>query len=291
MALLIGEIGGSSSRWAWVDDEGSTSTLPVHGSTLPGYNPLTGDAKQFSSGIKEAFLAHAPAALDAADVVVYGAGCGSAERSSDMREALATIWTNARLDVNTDLLGAARGLCGSESGLVLILGTGMNVGWYDGSRLHQSMPSLGYILGDEGSGADIGRNLLQDAFYRRMPEHIRVALYGPDGPVLSTVLEQVYRSPFPSRELASHTAPIGPLKEEAYVRELVTARFHALIEVLKTFFPPEQREPVRATGSVAWGFREWLANCLLEHGMELTVVERDPLEGLVRWHQGLGSRP
>jgi glucosamine kinase len=284
MALLIGEIGGSSSRWAWTAED-RTTILPGGGEPLPGYNPLTGDGPLFAARLREQFALRAEAILTAEEVVVYGAGCGSPDRRASMVNALRLIWPAARMTVNTDLLGAARGLCQHGPGMVLILGTGMNVGWYDGARLHQPMPSLGYILGDEGSGADIGRALLQDAFYRRMPDRLRLALYGEDGPDLPVVLNEVYRSAFPSRALAAHTAQLAAWMDEAYVRELVTGRFHALIETMKPFFALEQREAVHATGSVAWGFREWLASCLLEHGMELMAVERDPLEGLVRWHQ------
>ena len=252
---------------------------------MPGFNPVSGDAHLFATGIKDYFKRQAPSALSASQVVVYGAGCGSEQRRAIVEEAISSIWTGASVEVNTDLLGAARGLCAAESGLVLILGTGMNIGWYDGQRLHQPMPSLGYVLGDEGSGADIGRVLLQDAFYHRMPEHIRSMLFGPEGPSVERVIDEVYRSPFPSKALAARTGSLASVVNETYARELILSRFHALVEILKPFFPSDQRQHVHATGSVAWGFRELLASCLLDHGMELTAVERDPLQGLVRWHQ------
>lgn len=284
-ALLIAEIGGSSSRWAWLADGGPAITLPIQGGSLPGFNPVSGDAGLFAAGIRDGFEEHLPAAAGATNVIVYGAGCGSAPRRAAMRAAIASIWPAASIEVATDLLGAARGLCGAGSGLVMVLGTGMNAGWYDGDRLHQPMPSLGYMLGDEGSGADIGRALLQDAFYRRMPEPVRTALFGAEGPVVDEVIEEVYGSPFPAKALAARTALLAPLLHEPYVRELVLSRFHALLEIAVPFFTQEQRARVHATGSVAWGFRELLANCLFDHGMELTAVERDPLQGLVRWHR------
>lgn len=284
-ALVIAEIGASSSRWAYVADDGHTTILPLPGDQLPGFNPLNGRAELFTAGIHDYFEEHATGALSAGKVMVYAAGCGSEPRRAVMRAAIGTLWPEADVEVNTDLLGAARGLCGTDESLVLILGTGMNAGWYDGGRLSHPMPSLGYVLGDEGSGADIGRTMLQDAFYRRMPDHVRVALFGEEGPALDKVIDGVYRSPFPAKALAAHTALLAGLSDEPYVRELILSRFHALAEILKTFFTPDQRAQVRATGSVAWGFREMLSGCFLEHGMELTAVERDPLQGLVRWHQ------
>jgi N-acetylglucosamine kinase-like BadF-type ATPase len=283
--IVIAEIGGSSSRWAVVE-EGIDRSFPLKGETLPGFNPLNGDGTLFREAMDAYFTQAHPDVLKAGTVLVYAAGCGSPQRSALVRQALAPLWPGTTgIAVESDLLGAARGLCGRSKGMVLILGTGMNAGFFDGDQLWCPMPSLGWILGDEGSGADLGRTLLQDAFYKRMPEHLSMALFGAEGPALETVLQQVYRSPFPARALAAHTALLVPYLEEAYVRDLIVSRFHAMAEVLTAFFPLEQRAEVNATGSVAWGFRELLAEVLLDRGMTLTVVERDPLPGLVRYHR------
>lgn len=289
MSLLIAEIGGSSSRWALVDGHASVSMLPMAGESMPGFNPLNGDAERFAQGVRDYVGQRLPSALAARQVLAYAAGCGSPERAAIMHGALRQLWPSAEIIVHTDLEGAARGLWGSGQGLVLVLGTGSSVGWWDGALLHQSFPSLGFVLGDEGSGADIGKTMLQDAFYRRMPEDLRIQLFDLHGPVLADVLDAVHRSPFPSRALASYAGRLAPYADEPYVRELITARFHAFVEAFKPFHSHEQTQAVKATGSVAWGFREILSACLLEHGMELLVVERDPLNGLVRWHlQQLG---
>jgi N-acetylglucosamine kinase-like BadF-type ATPase len=285
MGLLIAEVGASSSRWAWLTGADAVPMLPWAGGRLAGFNPVNGDASGFARDIQAGFAAHLPDALHAGRIVVYGAGCGSDARRAAMAQAVRSVWPGASIAVHSDLLGAARGLCGARSGLVLILGTGMNSGWFDGERLQRPLPSLGFILGDEGSGADIGRTLLQDAFYHRMPEPIRSSLFGDAGPVLDEVIEAVYRSPFPARSLAAPTARLVPLLQESYVRELITGRFQLLMELVKEHYPADQRRRVYATGSVAWGFSELLASCLLEHGMELTAVERDPLAGLVQWHR------
>jgi N-acetylglucosamine kinase-like BadF-type ATPase len=287
---VIGEVGGSSSRWAVVHGPDQVDLFPAKGEAVPGFNPLNGDATLFAEGISTYLMERSPGAFRSPEVLVYGAGCGSADRKARMASALAGIWPNARIHVETDLLGAARGLLGTEQGLVLILGTGMNAGHFDGRQLFRPMPSLGWVLGDEGSGADIGRTLLQDAFYQRMPQAVSEALFGADGPDLDLVLQEVHRSPFPARALAARTALLAPLLHETYVIDLVRSRFHAMAELLVTFFTPEQRASVVATGSVAWGFRELLAECLLDRGMTLTAVERDPLPGLVRYHRASPDR-
>ncbi len=282
---IIAEIGGSSSRWALLRPDGSVAMFPLKGERLSGFNPVQGDGVLFADGIRRYFAERCPEALTVSELIVYGAGCSTEQRKQRMRDALATVWPGVPADVGTDLMAAARGLCGQRPGLVLILGTGMNVGHFDGTQLFQPMPSLGYVLGDEGSGADLGRVLLQDAFYNRMPDHVRRALFGEQGPDVATVIEQVYRSPFPAKALASHTALLAAYVHEPYTQELIRSRFNALLELLAVFFTSEQRATVFATGSVAYGFREILADCMLDRGMDLSLVEPDPLPGLVRWHE------
>lgn len=284
MLQVIGEIGGSSSRWAVLSRDGGFTTWPSKGERLPGFNPVSGDGSGYAEAMSAWFRERRPEALDAAVVRIYGAGCGPTERRERMRRAINMIWPMASVSVETDLMGAALGLCGNTPGLVLILGTGMNAGYFDGRQLQCPMPSLGYLLGDEGSGADIGRSVLQDAFYGRIPRPLHEALFSADGPVLSVVLEQVHRAAHPAKELASYTAMLADHLEEPYVRELLLGRFHTLVELLTRFFTPEERRTVLATGSVAYGFRELLAECLLDRGMTLSSVERDPLPGLVRHH-------
>lgn len=283
--MVIGEVGGSSSRWALLHEAQQGVVLPVKGRPILGFNPLNGDARSFTTDLREAAGLYAAPMLQAAEVVVYGAGCGTEARRAVMREALAALWPLARIQVETDLLGAARGLAGSKPALIVILGTGMNAGAYDGNQLSTPMPSLGWVLGDEASGADIGRCLLQDAFHRRIPEDLHVALFGLHGPPIADVLEQVYRSLFPARAMAAYTVRLAEWIDAPYVRELLRGRFHALADLLTGYFTPDQRRTVHATGSVAYGFRELLAECLLERGMTLTVVEPDPLPGLVHYHR------
>lgn len=282
---LIAEIGGSSSRWAYLPADGPEVLLPVKGERMPGFNPVAGDVEVFTSTVQVQLAQHCPEAFAVRQVFVYGAGCGAPDRQRRMQQVLAPLFPSGAVHVQSDLDGAALGLCGAGPGLVLILGTGMNAGYFDGRTLHRPMPSLGYILGDEGSGADLGRTLLQDAFYRRMPEDAALALLGPEGLALDQVIADVYRSAAPSRALAAYTGLLLPHRELPYVHGLVVSRFHALADLLKTFFTMDQRAEVFATGSVAWGFKEWLTEVLLDHGMTLRTVERDPLPGLVSFHR------
>lgn len=289
MVQVIGEIGGSSSRWAVLTDDGDARIWPVKGERWPGFNPLSGDGDRFAADLRILMEGCDTPALKADTVRIYGAGCGSGDRQARMTAAIAGVWPDAHVEVATDLLGAALGLAEGDTGLVLILGTGMNAGYFDGNDLVTPMPSLGYLLGDEGSGADIGRHLLQDAFHHRIPEAMHHVLFGSQGPDLKEVLARIHGALHPARELAAYTALLAPHLEDPYARELIQSRFQVLAELLVRYFGHDQRTRVFATGSVAFGFRSLLATILQDHGMTLSVVEPDPLQGLVRYHRQRGS--
>lgn len=275
---LIADIGGTSSRWALAGTADAIGSQSI----FPGFNPAGGDPSALQRELRSALLQRS-AMAEAEEVIIYGAGCGHVERQERMRQALQPIWPQARITVHSDLLGAARGLYGDAAGLVLILGTGMNVGHYNGSTLHQPMPSLGYILGDEGSGADIGKCLVADAFHGRMPSAISKLLF-PDGPDLAAIIESTYRSRAPQRFLASFTGMLADRSHDAYVKELLAARFRLLIRSILAHFAERERAMVRATGSVAFGFRSILARALAEDGMQLTEARPDPMPGLMSYH-------
>lgn len=278
MALLIGDIGGSSSRWAVLDRD----RQEVAAQALPGFNPSTGDP---------AALQHALAKLAIGtkgdgkplEVVAYGAGCGHRQRAQRMREALEAVWPHALVQVETDLLGAARSLYGAERGLALILGTGMNTGYYDGHQLYTPLPSLGFILGDEGSGADIGKHLLRDALYDLVPEALRNALF-PQGADLPCILREVHGPTGAQAYVASFTAALQNHLHEQYVHDLLASRFFALSRLIAGFFSAAERAEVRAVGSVAHGFRNLLEVAMDHRGMKLTAVAKDPMPGLIRYH-------
>lgn len=276
MAILIGDIGGTTSRWAIVP-EGGVGLMPME---LPGYNPATGDPAAMQAGLRKWEASGAPRP---SEIIAYGAGCGSRERAERMRAALSEVWPTARVRVETDLLGAARGLYGTDSGLVLILGTGMNAGHYDGRHLHMPMPSLGFILGDEGSGADIGKHLLRDVLYGVLPGTLREELF-PGGIDLGAVLDATYRSAAPQAYLASFTGALAKHLDVTYVQDLIAARFFALTRVLSRSFSVQELQQVRASGSVASGFQGILRDVLAERRIQLTTVVRDPLAGLVAYH-------
>lgn len=278
MAILVADIGGTSSRWAFLGDDGAER---MH-EGLPGYNAATGDPVALHHAL-ETLVRNDPAMAGAAKLHAYGAGCGTAERRARLAKGLSALLPHTVIEVENDLCGAARGLLGRSSGLVLILGTGMNAGLYDGEQLHCPMPSLGYLLGDEGSGADLGRHLLNAALYGRLPLSTTQRLFPEGVPPLGTLIERIYRSASSARELASFAERLSTALDDVNVRELVHMRFAALAELLARFFPTASE--VKATGSVAFGMSAPLAAALKERGLVLSDVRPTPLPGLLAYHR------
>ena len=277
---VVADVGGTTSRWGVLTED--RSQLVLDG--LPGFNPAVGEPDVFASAVRARFQG---LGIDVADLFVYGAGCGSPDRCSRMAETLLSVFPGARVDVASDLMGAAHGLLGVTSGLVLILGTGMNAGYYDGALLHQPMPSLGYLLGDEGSGADIGKHFLHDALHGRVPRTVIRSVF-PEGIELASIIEHVYRGTGPQAWLAAFAGKLAAMRSDNYVSALVQRRFNALAELLTLHFGDRRLAPVQATGSVAYGYREELARALARSGFSLSGAAPSPLEGLLRYRSGAG---
>lgn len=278
--LLIGDVGGTSSRWALLGD-GDPVMLHA-GDPWPGYNAAAGDPTALVQRLRAAMAEVGPVER----VLVHAAGCGTRERAERFATGLRTVLPAAVVKVEGDLLGAARSVWGSSPGLVLIVGTGMNAARYDGERLVSGIPSLGYILGDEGSGADIGRALLRDALRGRMPAVVQAAVFG-DGPVLAEVIDRVYLRPGAAAFIAAHVKRLSAVRDEPYVQDLLSDRFRALAaEVARALGPGE----LRAVGSVAAGFQRELAAALHAHGLILERAVADPLPGLITFVRAGGPR-
>ena len=145
------------------------------------------------------------------------------------------------------------------------------------------MPSLGHVLGDEGSGADIGKHLLRDALYGQMPADL-VAMLFPNGMDLPSILERIHRSAAPQAYLASFTARLADQLTDTYAHDLIVSRFFALTRILAHFFSAQEYQEVRAIGSVAFGFQGILQEALAHRRMNLTSVQHDPMPGLVKYH-------
>lgn len=216
-------------------------------------------------------------------IYFYGSGC-IPEKIPIVREALQESFPLAAIEVYSDLIAAAHALCRHEAGIVCILGTGSNSCEWDGSRTVKQTPSLGFILGDEGSGASLGKHLVSDALKGQLTEGLKEALLEKYQLTTGLVIEKVYRQPFPSRFLASLSPFILEHIADPSIHRLVHRSFSDFFE--RNILPYDyQHNKVHFVGSIAWHYAAILKEVAKEKAIEIGKIIQSPMEGLITYWQ------
>jgi len=218
------------------------------------------------------------------NIYYYGTGCANPVNAESVKKAVSRVFPGAKVDVTHDLMAAARALCGRKKGIACILGTGSNSCYYDGKKIIKNSPGLGYVLGDEGSGAYLGKKVIQYYLYGTFDDELKGRFDLTYTTNTAEILENVYKKPLPNRYLAS------------YAKFLAENRGHYMIENiiedgLNDFFFNhlcKYREiwtlPVHFTGSVAFGFKDVLQQLCASYEFEPGKVIKAPMEGLIDYH-------
>jgi N-acetylglucosamine kinase-like BadF-type ATPase len=212
----------------------------------------------------------------------YGAGC-TPEKSVIVKEQLQALFLDADIDVQSDLLGAARSLCGKEQGIACILGTGSNSCLYDGEKIIANVSPLGYILGDEGSGAVLGKRLVGDCLKHQLPEHICQAFLNETGLTPADIINKVYRQPQANRFLASLTPFLSAHREEPGIHTLLIDCFTEFFKRNVMQYAYEGIE-VHFTGSISWYFQEEVKEAAESLGIRTGKFIKSPIHGLINYH-------
>lgn len=273
MSILIADGGSTKIDWTIV------SGISQKTFRSPGINPVLWDIGKIEQMLQEG-LPH-EILSDVESVYFYGAGClgRSAEK---MQEALMRVVAHdAEIEVESDLLGAARALFGNDRGIACILGTGSNSALYDGKEIISNIHPLGYILGDEGSGASIGKHFLNALYKGRLPESLRKDFETETGLTYDDVIDHVYRQPMANKFLASLVIFVSKRRKEC--ADLLNEEFDNFIE--KDILPYNHCElPVGIVGGVGYEFYEELKEIFLRHRLKLNKVVAKPMENLVDYH-------
>ncbi|MBR4898884.1 MAG: ATPase [Prevotella sp.] len=273
---LIADSGSTKTDWALVSD--GSPVFIVH---TQGINPIHQDETVVRSVLSTELLPQL-GERHVDEVFFYGSGVRSSEEDT-MQRILQEMLDARYVEARSDLLGAARSLCGCQEGIACILGTGANSCLYDGTRIVMNTPPLGYILGDEGSGAVLGISLLNALYKGLLPEKMLGEFEEEQGLTLNDVIQRVYRQPMANRFLASLSPFIHSRLEHPAVRNLVIDNFRRFLQRNIT---PYQRPdlPISAVGSIAYYYSQLLGEAAAMEGYALGRIERSPLEALVRYH-------
>lgn len=274
-------------------DSGSTKTTWLLQSTLPeptsefqtlGINPVRDDEQAVRAVVAEAAAKCGEAAQEVSAVYFYGAGCIE-PHSEVVWKVLSDAFPAAdELLVESDLLGAARALCGHEEGIACILGTGANSCLYDGCDIVSHTPALGWILGDEGSGAILGRLLVGDVLKRQLPEAVCAAFFDRFHLTQADLIERVYRQPLPNRFLASLVPFLAEHVEDASIHKLLVCEFRRfLVRNVVAYGRPDLA--ISFVGGVASHFRGPLQEAVEAEGFRLGRIEPEPVRGMALFHR------
>ena len=287
--ILIADSGSTKTDWAIV----TASSQPVVLSTQ-GINPIHQSREQIVQIIREEFMGPMGSSPDVQKlrsgsilspdfpyaVYFYGSGVRP-EMEQLMSSLLSELFPQASIvEAHSDLLGAARALCGRKEGIACILGTGANSCLYDGNGIVQHTPALGYILGDEGSGAVLGKHFVADLCKGLMPSGLLEEFLSETHQTVADIIGAVYRQPLPNRYLAQTSRFIHQHLHIEAVRQLVVDNFRAFFSRnLTQYGRPDL--PVRAIGSVAYYYRSQLEEAAALEGYHLDQVEVSPMLGLM----------
>ena len=279
VSILIADSGSTKTDWLLVRADGSV--ISELGSQ--GINPFFQDERTIASLMEKEVFPQVAREPDA--VFFYGAGCASPEAGAPVAETLQRRFPSARISVESDLLGAARALCGRSPGIACILGTGSNNCLYDGEKITGNIGSLGFWMGDEGSGGHLGKQLVVAYLHRELPADLMsaFALKYPEVNRLE-ILDRAYRKPFPNRYFAGYARFAGEHRDSAFIRSLVKGSFGAFLDKYVLKHPGAGEHPVFFVGSVAWHFKDLLANAVEEKGLKLGTVAGRPMPGLKLFH-------
>ena len=274
--ILIADSGSTKTDWCLVDNG-----VLVKQIFTKGTNPFFQTEDEISAEVSENLLPYLDTAkVDA--VWFYGAGCAFPEKNEIVRAAIARH-LDVPIEVGSDLLGAARGLCGRQPGIACILGTGSNSCFYDGKEIVSNVSPLGFILGDEGSGAVFGKMLVGDVLKNQLPAALKEEFLARYELTPAIILERVYKKPFPNRFLAS----LSPF----LVEHLDVPEIHTLVlNGFKAFFDRNVKQydykqyPVHLIGSLAFYYRSVLQEAAEQTGVRLGTIKQSPMEGLISYH-------
>ncbi|NEW84823.1 MAG: ATPase [Mariniphaga sp.] len=273
--IIIADSGTTKTEWCIIADNGTTESL-----VTSGINPFYQEAENISTILDREFTA----ARKYDYIYFYGAGCINQEKQNIVRKSLMQIFETSNIFIGSDLLAAAHSLCQDQPGVACILGTGSNSCYYNGSEIEANVSPLGFILGDEGSGAVLGKKLIGDVLKKQLPLSLIKEFFETYNTIAAEILENVYKKPFPSRYLANFTKFLSKNIKHPEIENIVVTSFREFLTRNLLQYPGIERTPIHFTGSIAFYFEDQLRKAIEEQHLILGTIERAPMKGLIRYH-------
>lgn len=277
--ILLADSGSSKTNWQLIQNGQS-----IGQAQSPGINPFYENEKDITIKLEQHLSQFREYPIQ--KIYFYGAGCAFPEQNQIVANALTHFFSASKpqIEIQSDLLGAARSLCQHTPGITCILGTGSNSCYYNGKEIEQNISPLGFILGDEGSGAVLGRQLIADYLKNQLPESLaeKFREQYPHSP--AEILDRVYKQAFPNRFLASFTPFLAENLADPACAEIVERHFNDFFQRNIFQYPNYHELQVHFVGSVAFHFKSILSKVAKQNGIQLGRIVKDPMEGIVTYH-------
>jgi N-acetylglucosamine kinase-like BadF-type ATPase len=218
------------------------------------------------------------------EIFYYGTGCASVENARMIKKTIQKVFPQSKVEVTHDLMAAARSLCKHKKGIACILGTGCNSCYYDGKKIVKNSPGLGFILGDEGSGAYLGKKILQYYLYDTFDEELRAKFDAKYVTTGAEILESVYKKPLPNRYLASFAVFLAENRGHYMIENILQDGLNDFFFTHLRKYKETSKLPVSFVGGVAYGFNDVLKELCQQYQFKLGRILKNPMEGLIEYH-------
>jgi glucosamine kinase len=275
--FLLAESGSTKTQWRLFDGD------KIHASESLGINPFFADKVFVFSELDKTNLKDYSGKID--KIIFYGAGCSSEERNEFLKQIFQAYFPSC-LDiiVDHDMMAACMALFGDGNGIACIIGTGSNSCVYEQGKITQNVPALGYILGDEASGADIGKEILKHYIYKTLPDDIYLYIKNTLKLDKEDVFEAVYKQPLPNRYLASFSVIASEFRQTEFIQTILKRGFDAFTKYHIACYPEARDYPIAAVGSIAEVFQAEFEEVLHSYNLKLTKVDKAPIDALVTYY-------
>jgi glucosamine kinase len=279
MAILIADSGATKCEWTLAETRKKHRTVFTQ-----GISPYFLNTPQIEAIIRNELLPGLKQySVDA--VYYYGTGCSSPENAKLVKKAITNVFKGAEVQVTHDLMGAARALCGKEKGIAGILGTGSNSCYYNGKKVVKNSPGLGYVLGDEGSGAYLGKKVLQYYLYKTYDEELTYKFEAKyKGINAVEILEYIYKKPLPNRYLATFTLFLAENRGHYMVENIIEDGLNDFFFTHLCKYGESWKLPIHFTGGVSYAFRDVVKDLCHSYEFELGQILKNPMQGLLKYH-------
>lgn len=275
---IIADSGATKCQWTLVQGSQKKTINTI------GISPYFLSTDEIVATIGKGFNKKVDTAIIDA-VYFYGTGLSNPVNVIAIKKALETVFPNAILDIQTDLVAVARATCKHDKGVACILGTGSNTGYYNGKKIAKNSPGLGYVLGDEGSGAYLGKKVLQYYLYKTFDEELMHSFESKYQINKDQILDAIYKQPLPNRYMASFAQFLSEHRGHYMIENIIEDGINDFFFAHLNKLNESWLYPIHFAGSVAYVFRDVIKQLATAYELEIGSIVKSPMEGLIAYHK------